>query len=151
MKVTILRGIPGSGKSTYAATIDDAVVVSADNYFARGGAYTFDASELGAAHAACLRAFLAYLQGGGWTHIVVDNTNTTVAEIAPYYALAEAYGADVEIVTLATDAIDACTARGVHGVPRRVVMNIAVRLNIENSRMPPRWKRTTRRDDGGVR
>ena len=43
----ILRGIPGSGKTTHAKRLagTNGVIISADDYFMRDGEYCFDASK----------------------------------------------------------------------------------------------------------
>lgn len=52
---TILRGAPGSGKTTWAlANRQTSTLCSADHYFTGpDGVYRFDASKIGLAHAAC--------------------------------------------------------------------------------------------------
>ena len=62
----VLRGLQGSGKSTLArflaSVMEDAVVVSADQFFeGKDGTYAFDADKLQEAHAACFR----WVEGGG--------------------------------------------------------------------------------------
>lgn len=142
MKATILRGIPGSGKSTYVKAIGpSASVVSADHYFEKSGTYQFNPAKLPEAHGECLRKFVEALQAKA-SHVVVDNTNTSVAEVAPYAALALAYGAELEIVTFQVDPVVAA-ARNVHGVPATGVEAMAKRLNDETSRLPPWWPQRT--------
>lgn len=144
MKVIILRGIPGAGKSTWIEKnirIDHRVV-SADHHFVdpETGGYKFDPTQLGVAHARCLRKFVQHLEDlpQSWT-VVVDNTNTTAVEISPYYALAEAFRCDVEIVTLHCDP-DVAARRNVHGVPGSTVYPMDRRLRAEV--LPPRWRNT---------
>ena len=104
-KVTVYCGAPGSGKSTLVAKDHPrGTVCSSDHYFLSDrGEYRFDPSLLPEAHAACLKKFVraVTLDIGG--DVVVDNTNTTVAEIAPYAALALAYGWDLDIVLVRCD------------------------------------------------
>lgn len=136
MKVIILRGIPGSGKSTYAAKLvvqcsvakqpyenTQAVICSASEYFMQetiddydGPVYRFNPRELPSAHAHCLRKYVNELLHGTSSLVIVDNTNISVAEIAPYYALAEAYGHEVKIVTLICKPLLAAS-RNIHNVP----------------------------------
>ena len=120
-KVTILRGIPGSGKSTYIKiNHPKAVVVSADHYFTDDeGNYRFDPTWLKDAHQACLREFTKCVHDG-CVEVVVDNTNVSESEIAPYYALAEAHNYKVEIVTLVANP-DLAHKRNVHGVPKPII------------------------------
>ena len=146
MKVIILCGISGSGKSTLAGKPGDRVkfVVSADDYFMRdGGYYDFDPALLGEAHADCLRRFVRAIQPGVCseptpTRVVVDNTNTTVAELAPYAALALAYGYELEIVILHCEP-SVALQRNVHNVPERTIMGQYCRLLKLRDSLPPWW------------
>lgn len=99
------------------------VVYSADDYFMVDGEYKFDPRHLPVAHQRCLRAFSrglvdASVTGlGDKTHtLVVDNTNTTLVEVLPYVALAEAFAQELHVVTLVKDPV-ACLTRNRHGVP----------------------------------
>ena len=144
MNVIILRGIPGSGKSTYIRkNLPEAWIFSADHFFMVGEEYKFDPSKLPQAHAACLREYLEWLtfvegRRCRWP-LVVDNTNTSVMEIAPYAALALAYGASLRIVTIKCDPAVAA-ARNVHGVPEAAVLAMAKRLEDETPRLAPWWE-----------
>ena len=139
-------------------------ICSADSFFVVDGEYKFNPSQLPAAHAKCLRDFVSwvqdagvgkvrkvtilrgipgsgkstYIQGHAVGDVVVDNTSTTVAEIAPYAALALAYGAELEIVTLDV-APEVAAARNVHGVPLDGCKRMAARIREENNRLPPWW------------
>lgn len=154
-----------------------AIIVSADHFFVdAAGEYRFDPSKLGEAHGACLRSFVSWLQDGGKGKVrkvtilrgipgcgkstliekglyplgdlIVDNTSTTVAEIAPYAALALAYGAALEIVTLD---VDPETAHNTHGVPPDAVKRMAKRMVEVEKELPLYWKHTKlqRTKDGG--
>lgn len=140
-KVTILSGISGSGKATYANELaaffpTTTVIVSSDYFFKRpDGSYHFDGAKLGESHGACLRAFLEAL-ASGVAHIIVDNTNATAVEISPYAALAEAFGCQLEIVTLrCTPAVAA--ERSAHAVPLKQCQVLADR--IKTRLLPSRW------------
>lgn len=134
-KVLIMRGVPGSGKSTYAAKqIEDAQakgirteVCSADDYFVdEDGVYQFDATQLGAAHARSFKLFAlaVTLPPDGDFLVVVDNTNVRTWEVAPYVQLARAYGFEVEIVRFTIDPALAAS-RNVHGVPVGAVLRMS--------------------------
>ncbi len=71
--------------------------------------------------------------------MIVDNTNTTVAEVAPYAALALAYGYDLEIVILECNP-DVASARNVHGVSKKVVLKQMNRLESLQKQLPSWWK-----------
>lgn len=140
-RVILMAGVPGSGKTHYvnALGLTRESVVSADNYFVGSdGVYRFDPTKLGAAHGDCLRGFVGALMKGLET-MVVDNTNTTVVEMAPYVALAAAYGYAVEIVRVVCDPAVAA-ARNTHGVPERAVRAMAERLERTfQEGLPPFW------------
>lgn len=152
-KVIILSGISGSGKSTYAqklvdeadrrgeihSTVHDVQLVSADDYFTatwQEGAetkseYNFDPSKLSKAHQQCFRDFLSAVQSWASGLVIVDNTNTTAAEIAPYYLGAEAFGWEVEIHTLVCstyESVEKCAARNIHNVPLTGILSQAARI-----------------------
>lgn len=58
LQVLILRGLPGSGKSTYVGGMDRAVVCSADDFFYNAkGQYQFDPSRLEEVHRRCFGKF----------------------------------------------------------------------------------------------
>lgn len=148
MKVIILQGCSGSGKSSYAESLrktnpDMRVdILSADHFFMVDGEYKFDASKLDYAHGSCMRNYL-YVTGDEEIHrninyLIIDNTNTTPVEIAPYYAVASALGIEVEIVHIDTPWA-AAAARNKHGVPEAVVRAQSER--IRTNQFPKRWNR----------
>ncbi len=119
-KVYILRGIPGSGKSTYAKTIPNAVVCSADDFFVRNGEYIFDASLLFDAHGLCRRKFMEALVNRTPV-VVLDNTNVHQWEVTPYILMAEAFPEySVEVVEFHTEP-EVCISRNVHNCPADVI------------------------------
>lgn len=142
----ILRGISGSGKSTFANTFNNPiehVVCSADNYFTdrNTGVYNFNPSKLPAAHAACFRDAVEACQSDEIRIVIIDNTSTTVAEIAPYHALGVAYGFKVQIITI-TCPPEICASRNTHGVPLATCQRMAARLEAETPIFPPWWAHT---------
>jgi predicted kinase len=145
MKVFILRGLPGSGKTTWIKNnlLPDAVVCSADHFHMVDGVYRYDPANAGKAHAACLRKYLEntlgwpLVHGPRPNHLTVDNTNCTIAEIAPYAALATAYDVPFEVVHVHCTVAEA-VARNVHGVPDGTILDMARRLATEP--LPPWWK-----------
>lgn len=120
MRVLILRGVSGSGKSTYTRKVstglNKVVVCSADHYFERSGEYRFNPKELPEAHKQCFRKFVSTINEGLADLIVVDNTNLTRVEVAPYLVYAQAFGCEVEIVRLTVD-VGLAAQRNLHGVP----------------------------------
>lgn len=160
LHVAILIGPPGSGKSTYVEELkklEDArdvlerrmiFTASADDYFVVDGEYKFDPSMLRYAHGDCMLRFASFLHSLSQPSlatmratIVVDNTNSSLLEIAPYYALASAYRASIELVHF--DAHPrACAERQRHGVPAaRVEAMWKAARDIEP---PPYWEYSER-------
>lgn len=134
--MTVLRGIPGAGKSTFVKEhFPNGVVVSADHFFEVKGEYKFDPTRLQEAHGACFRAAIAAVQAGA-KQVVVDNTSITAAEAAPYVLLGQAHGYVVTVTTLLVDAV-AAAQRNVHGVPLDVVRRMDQKLRHE--KLPPWW------------
>lgn len=144
--VHILIGPSGCGKSTYAKQIPHVgwrSIVSADSYFTDDrGAYRFDPNLLSNAHGMCLRNFTNSIQYPESHTIVVDNTNTTLIEIAPYYALAKAYNAEVEFVFFDANPV-VCAQRNTHGVSEAAIRGMCER--IAKLEFPPFWEFSKRR------
>jgi predicted kinase len=139
--VIILSGVPGSGKSHYIKKQiqGNVLVCSADHYFEKTGSYVFDPSKLGQAHGECLRKFAANVsdeEGNPNGTLVVDNTNTSAIELAPYVALCQAFEVECELVTVLCDP-DIAAARNLHGVPGHAIarMDKAIRSRT----LPPFW------------
>lgn len=145
MKVIVLSGISGAGKSTRVKKLKErfvVVVVSADDYFMKDGVYQFNPKELTQAHAACFKSFLEAIQESDPTveYLVVDNTNLSVEEISPYMLAAAAYGLEAEIQTVVVQ-LSVAASRNVHGVPMTSSQNQWNKL--QSRRLPPWWKQTS--------
>lgn len=135
-KVFIMRGLPGSGKTTWLArTWPHITVCSADFYCMQGGVYRWDPLHAAENHNKCLRRFLTFLTDAAGPELAVDNTNVRAWELAPYYRLAEAFGCDVQIVWCHAHPV-LCAQRNVHGLPPSKVQDMAVSFEP----LPPWWK-----------
>jgi len=86
----IVRGLPGSGKSTFASTISD-VYFEADQFFMQDGSYKFDPSKLRDAHAWCLSQVESMMQKAE-PRVAVSNTFTQEWEMSAYFEAAKKYG-----------------------------------------------------------
>lgn len=145
MKVVIMRGISGSGKSTYARQIHDlwgpGRIVSADDFFMKDGSYRFDPSGIGEAHAVCLGKFLMHLQNRV-PLVIVDNTNIRLWEFNNYLKLARWFEYKTEILTtmgFSGELIPLYHSRNVHGVPREIVASQFDNYepHVEDKPLPP--------------
>jgi len=96
----LLRGVPGSGKSTFASVIENELsICEADKFFYnKEGQYIFDSSELKFAHIWCFNQVRTRMeenkesQGLYYSKIVVSNTFTQEWEMERYFKLAQEYG-----------------------------------------------------------
>lgn len=146
MNVILMSGISGAGKDTWIQArfdAENALVVSADNYFMRDGVYTFDPSLLPAAHGKCLRDFVEVVRLSAFVRVstlpdnlIVNNTNLSTEELAPYVALASAYGFPIELVTIQC-APHIAAARSLHVNAIHVLKSMHDRLMAR--KIPPFW------------
>lgn len=148
-RAIIMRGCSGSGKSTFVKNhFPKAKVFSSDDFWMKDGKYEFDIKRLGEAHAWNLRNFVTavimaeFNRASGIEEdvtLVVDNTNTTVAEFGPYYAVAAAYGLETEIISLDVDE-DVAHPRNQHNVPQTTVHAQRRNFVAGTSQIPKYWK-----------
>lgn len=143
----IMRGLPGSGKSTTAHNLalalkPYAIVCSTDDYWLRpDGRYDFNYDLVAVAHKwnqnrvdACMQMLKP--------HVIVDNVNTTWKEIQPYVRLAYLYEYAVQLHE--SDApwamnVEECYKLNRHGVPYSTILRMYnewentadIRINIE--------------------
>jgi len=86
----IVRGLPGSGKSTFAQSLD-CPVFEADMFFVNSqGVYNFDFTKIKDAHAWCQEMVEDHMFNQH-EKIVVSNTFTQEWEMKPYVEMAEQY------------------------------------------------------------
>ena len=84
----IVRGVPGSGKTTLAKQLT-ANVFEADHYFYdNDGNYNFIPSEIKEAHKEC-QQFVGFAMESNIQKIAVSNTFTQEWEMEPYFELAK--------------------------------------------------------------
>lgn len=123
--LTIMRGLPGSGKSHLAAAlanipgVSPAPVFSTDDFFMVDGQYRFDGALLGKHHAANLARAVAAMEAGT-PHVIIDNTNTRAWEAREYVRAALANGYRVQFIepqTAWAKNPEECARRNSHGVP----------------------------------
>lgn len=135
-KVTVMRGLPGAGKSDYLKAATDALIISQAKELV-GVRKEHWPMHWGTASNACLRAFVEALQAGV-PHVAVDRPNIGIAEFAPYCSLALAYGYELEVVTLEMSPSMAA-ARCPHQDSAEYVAKLVRRLDEATRDMPPYW------------
>lgn len=136
-QLILLRGLPGSGKSTFAESLTENVC-EADSYFMvlentdgsltrhmYNGEYRFDGSLLKNAHADCRALCEDYMQ---WEHdkIAVSNTFTREWEMKEYYELAEKYGYTVFSIIVE----NRHGGKNEHGVPEEAIQKMKERFEV---------------------
>lgn len=155
VEVIVLMGISGAGKNHF---IDNRMpkpnlVVSADDFFMKEGKYVFDPKLLSQAHANCFRRTVDFLKEHREcdhdTTLVVNNTNTSVSEIAPYMAAAGAYGGEGHIICLRIDPVIAA-GRNTHGTPLETIVKMAERMEKTLKDLPPWWDKEVFQWDPGT-
>lgn len=116
-KLIIIRGLPGSGKSTKAKEIvkeiDFAVHLEADMFHMIDGTYCFMTANIGDAHKWCQSQTAFWLNRG--RTVIVSNTFTTIKEMEPYFELGKKYGAFIDVVEMKGD------YGNIHDVPVEVL------------------------------
>lgn len=97
----LVRGVPGSGKSTYAKGLGLKHHYEADMYMEQNGGYIrsedgsikFNPSLLSKAHSWCQRMTFEAMKTG--EDVVVSNTFRKKWEMIPYFDMAEKFGYNI--------------------------------------------------------
>jgi len=87
----LVRGLPGSGKSTFAKALGG-INIEADMFFMDAeGNYNFDVSKIKDAHNWCRHSAMEAMKSGA-DKVIVSNTFTQEWEMEAYYLLAQELG-----------------------------------------------------------
>lgn len=117
----IIRGLPGSGKSSLGEKLAPGLSFSADDWFLENGQYNYNKDELTEAHEYC-RANVAVSMRNHEDVIAVCNTFTRKWEMEPYFELCTKYGyTPVEIICKGN-------FKNTHNVPETVLENMRNRF-----------------------
>ena len=124
LTMVVMRGLPGSGKSTVVSTITrvypHAVVCSADHYFMNDGKYEYSSSRLKSAHLQCQDKALGACEAGERL-VVVDNTGVKKWELVNYFRMAQLHRYTVILLEPRTPwrfNVEQLAVKNTHGVPR---------------------------------
>jgi len=129
----LVRGIPGSGKSTFARTIwEHFAIHEADKFFEKDGEYKFDSTKIKEAHQWCRDNVEQQMKDNQlnfqyYPEIVVANTFTQEWEMKPYMELAEKYGYNV--VSLVVE--NRHGNKNIHNVPDETIQKMVNRFEIK--------------------
>ena len=130
----LVRGLPGSGKTSFASAIwNDYAVCEADKFFYdKEGNYNFDPTKLKDAHTWCKNEVESRMKEHQnneqfYPEIAVSNTFTQEWEMEDYFKLAEKYG--YKIVSLIVE--NRHGGQNVHGVPEDKLQIMKNRFEIK--------------------
>ena len=121
----IMRGVPGSGKSTVARQIagDVGVIHSTDSFLHVNGEYKFDPKKLKEYHEKNFEDFKKSIEEGK-PIVICDNTNIQRWEFEPYQKIAEENGYIVAIVSMPHPDPEVAEDRTEHSVPAKSIQNM---------------------------
>lgn len=125
----LVRGLPGSGKSSLANAMLDSGLVQysfeADDYFVNeNGEYVFNPKYLKDAHEHCQLNTKAYLP---FHDVVVSNTSTTESEVETYHKIAEEAGA--RFVSIVVE--NRHEGKNIHNVPEEALQRMKARFTLK--------------------
>ena len=127
-ELLIVRGLPGAGKSTFAARLADCLRpqffthIETDMYFMRGGSYKFIPEQLAVAHTWAQRWCRDELTDGD--SVIISNTFSRVWEMQPYIDMAKEFSAKLTVIEVQGD------HGNIHNVPEESI-----------NKMKARWER----------
>jgi len=118
-KLIIVRGLPGSGKSTVAKSFG-LFHVEADMFFMHDGVYDWDAGRVSKAHRWCADMVRTAMING--SDVAVSNTFTQKWELQNYIEIASQYNYDVRVIRCIAD------FGNVHSVPAEALAKMKARF-----------------------
>lgn len=117
MRLVLIRGLPGSGKSTYAArAFPGTLHLENDLFHRRDGEYRFDAGRQFTSVKWCMETADAALGHG--MDVVVSNTFTRRRYVEAYRRLAVRHGAEFRVIRMMGD------YGTIHAVPDAVLKSM---------------------------
>ena len=123
-ELILVRGCPGSGKSTFAKLLGGKHI-EADMFFMKDGEYQFDFRKLKDAHGWC-QSMVGSWMSDGVERIVVSNTFTQEWEMDDYYDWAKDF--DYKVYSLVVE--NRHGGVNEHGVPDEILEKMRKRFEI---------------------
>lgn len=123
-KLILIRGLPGSGKTTLAKQMAEKQpfeLIEADMFFEIDGKYRFNPRLIKKAHEWCRVTTGVALASD--LDVIVSNTFTQMWEMKPYFKMARELNVDVEVIECKE------VYKNIHNVPKAVL-----------DRMKARWE-----------
>jgi tRNA uridine 5-carbamoylmethylation protein Kti12 len=133
-KIIIIRGLPGSGKTTKAKELSfklNVPYVENDMFFTdQDGKYLWDKNKVYTAALYCNLLCRAYLLKHHL--VIVSNTFTTYKEFRSYLDIAQEYNAEIEVINcLFSKDPESSYKNNIHRVPFETIVNMYERnLNV---------------------
>jgi predicted kinase len=126
----IIRGLPGSGKSTLGNKLAPQHCYAADDYFTNNGVYSFDHTKLSLAHEHCFLKVSDALSRG--QTVAVCNTFTTLHEMNKYIQLSFKLGINFLVIDLFNQGYtdEQLSVYNTHGVPKETISRMRRRYEI---------------------
>ena len=124
-RLFLIRGIPGSGKTSLAEDIAEKIC-SADDYHIVNGEYVFNPAILHKAHAWCERKCERYMKCGV-SKIAVANVFSKESHLKPYIELAYKYNYRVYSIIVENRHGNV----NIHGVDEKTINKMINRFNIK--------------------
>lgn len=119
MRLILIRGLPGSGKTSLARRMKNRITdhYEADMFFEKNGRYEPDLKKLPEAHGWCFQKTCESLSRG--RSVIVSNTFSQLWEMDQYIDAAHRYAADLRVIR--------CTGKfkSIHNIPDEHMNNYA--------------------------
>ncbi len=112
-EIVLIRGLPGSGKSTAAQNMRGYKHIEADMFLLVDGEYVYDAAKVKAAHDWCVAQAKENLDKG--LNVVISNTFVKLWELDRYIKLGYRY----RIIEMRGN------FKNIHGVPQDRIQSMA--------------------------